>query len=185
VGLGAGVKGRQAKFGEGIVVGCRETDSDREVMVAFKAISAREFQFKPAMQPIPGHHVTVKGAQSTSGRGQVAIAFIFRTEAPTTVGDAKLSDKPVNAGQQALNRTAKHNIALTPAQAALRFALGNKDLATRVLGITTVGQLDEALEAAARGPLPTTAIAKLDALWANEFEPVSYTQMKLPTIYSV
>jgi D-threo-aldose 1-dehydrogenase len=31
----------------------------------------------------------------------------------------------------------------TPAQAALRFALGNKDFATRVIGITTIAQLEE------------------------------------------
>ncbi len=43
----------------------------------------------------------------------------------------------------------------TPAQAALRFVLGNRDLATRVIGLTRIEQLNEALEAVARGPLPT------------------------------
>ena len=57
----------------------------------------------------------------------------------------------------------------TPGQAALRFVLGNRDLATRVIGITRIEQLDEAVEAVAQGPLPTAAISKLDALWANEF----------------
>ena len=57
----------------------------------------------------------------------------------------------------------------TPAQAALRFALGNKLFATRVIGITTLEQLDEALVAHARGPLPAAAVSKLEALWANEF----------------
>jgi aryl-alcohol dehydrogenase-like predicted oxidoreductase len=57
----------------------------------------------------------------------------------------------------------------TPAQAALRFVLGNRDLTSRVIGITTIAQLDEALDAMAKGPLPTAAISKLDALWANEF----------------
>jgi L-galactose dehydrogenase/L-glyceraldehyde 3-phosphate reductase len=59
----------------------------------------------------------------------------------------------------------------TPAQAALRFVLGNKDLASRVLGITRIEQLDEALAAVARGPLPSSAVAKLNVLWANEFMP--------------
>jgi hypothetical protein len=40
-----------------------------------------------------------------------------------------------------------------------------------VLGITRIEQLAEALEALARGPLPTAAISKLDALWANGFSP--------------
>jgi D-threo-aldose 1-dehydrogenase len=58
----------------------------------------------------------------------------------------------------------------TPAQAALRFTLGNRDLASRVIGIAELGQIDEALEAVRQGPLPTAAISKLDALWANDFQ---------------
>jgi D-threo-aldose 1-dehydrogenase len=57
----------------------------------------------------------------------------------------------------------------TPAQAALRFALGNKEFATRVIGITTIAQLDEALAALALGPLPPAAMARLEALWSNGF----------------
>ena len=58
----------------------------------------------------------------------------------------------------------------TPAQAALRFVLGNRDLSSRVVGISEIGQLDEALEAVRQGPLPTAAISKLDELWANDFK---------------
>ena len=58
----------------------------------------------------------------------------------------------------------------TPAQAALRFALGNKDFATRVIGITAIAQLEEALAALAQGPLPAAAMSRLDALWRNGFE---------------
>ena len=58
----------------------------------------------------------------------------------------------------------------TPAQAALRFVLGNRDLASRVIGITRIEQLDAAIEAVEQGPLPTAAISKLDVLWANEFK---------------
>jgi len=57
----------------------------------------------------------------------------------------------------------------TPAQAALRFVLGNHDLSTRVIGISTLAHLDEALAAIEQGPLPSTAIGKLEALWANDF----------------
>src|SRR5262249_27478119 len=59
----------------------------------------------------------------------------------------------------------------TAAQAALRFVLHNRDFSTRVIGITRIEQLAEAVEALARGPLPTAAISKLDALWANGFSP--------------
>jgi aryl-alcohol dehydrogenase-like predicted oxidoreductase len=57
----------------------------------------------------------------------------------------------------------------TPAQVALRFTLGNRDLSSRVIGISELAQLDEALAAVERGPLPPEAIAKLDQLWANDF----------------
>jgi L-galactose dehydrogenase/L-glyceraldehyde 3-phosphate reductase len=58
----------------------------------------------------------------------------------------------------------------TPAQTALRFVLGNRDITARVAGISEIRQLEEALEAVAQGPLPSAAIAKLDGLWANEFK---------------
>ena len=57
----------------------------------------------------------------------------------------------------------------TPAQTALRFTLGNRDLASRVIGFTELHQIDEALTAVERGPLPPEAIVKLDQLWANNF----------------
>jgi L-galactose dehydrogenase/L-glyceraldehyde 3-phosphate reductase len=57
----------------------------------------------------------------------------------------------------------------TPAQVALRFALGNRDLSSRVIGVAELSYLDEALAAVERGPLPPEAIAKLDQLWATDF----------------
>jgi aryl-alcohol dehydrogenase-like predicted oxidoreductase len=58
----------------------------------------------------------------------------------------------------------------TPAQAALRFVLGNRDLSSRVVGIAELEQLDEALEAVRQGPLPTAAVSRLEELWANDFK---------------
>jgi aryl-alcohol dehydrogenase-like predicted oxidoreductase len=57
----------------------------------------------------------------------------------------------------------------TPAQVALRFTLGNRDLSSRVIGITEPDQLDAAFAAIERGPLPPEGIAKLDQLWATDF----------------
>jgi aryl-alcohol dehydrogenase-like predicted oxidoreductase len=57
----------------------------------------------------------------------------------------------------------------TPAQAALRFAMGNHDLTTRVIGVSELAHLDEAVEAAKMGPLPPDAIGKLERLWASDF----------------
>jgi aryl-alcohol dehydrogenase-like predicted oxidoreductase len=57
----------------------------------------------------------------------------------------------------------------SPAQAALRFALGNSDFSARVVGISSPDQLREALDALARGPLPAAALSRLGALWRNGF----------------
>jgi aryl-alcohol dehydrogenase-like predicted oxidoreductase len=58
----------------------------------------------------------------------------------------------------------------TPAQAAVRFVLGNRDFSSRVIGISTIEQLEAALGALARGPLSSSAVSKLESLWANEFK---------------
>jgi L-galactose dehydrogenase/L-glyceraldehyde 3-phosphate reductase len=57
----------------------------------------------------------------------------------------------------------------TPAQAALRFVLGNRDFATRVIGISSFLDLNEALIAVEQGPLPAAAITALKELWATDF----------------
>ena len=57
----------------------------------------------------------------------------------------------------------------TPAQTALRFVLGNRDLSTRVIGIGSIADLDEAVTAVEQGPLPSMAIARLGVLWATDF----------------
>lgn len=57
----------------------------------------------------------------------------------------------------------------TPAQAALRFALGNHDVATRVIGVGTINDLDEAFTAVEAGPLPAATVDKLELLWATDF----------------
>jgi aryl-alcohol dehydrogenase-like predicted oxidoreductase len=56
-----------------------------------------------------------------------------------------------------------------PPQAALRFVLGNPDFATRVIGLSTIAQLDMALDALAQGPLPPAAVSKLETLWGSGF----------------
>jgi aryl-alcohol dehydrogenase-like predicted oxidoreductase len=58
----------------------------------------------------------------------------------------------------------------TPAQTALRFVLGNRDIHSRVIGMSELAQIDEALEAVRQGPLPSAALSKLDQLWAHDFQ---------------
>jgi L-galactose dehydrogenase/L-glyceraldehyde 3-phosphate reductase len=57
----------------------------------------------------------------------------------------------------------------TPAQTALRFALGNHDLSTRIIGVADVRDIAEALVAVEKGPLPVEAVKQLEQLWATDF----------------
>jgi aryl-alcohol dehydrogenase-like predicted oxidoreductase len=57
-----------------------------------------------------------------------------------------------------------------PAQLALRFALGNHDFSTRIIGIGDLRDLDEAVTALEAGPLPGEAVDKLERLWATDFK---------------
>jgi L-galactose dehydrogenase/L-glyceraldehyde 3-phosphate reductase len=73
-----------------------------------------------------------------------------------------------NAAEEARARAAWEVLGTaygTRAQAALRFGLACPLLSTVVVGIGETWHLDEALAAAAMGPLPAEAIAALEQLW--------------------
>src|SRR5260370_2751778 len=72
------------------------------VMVSFKAVSPKEFQFRPTMKPNTAYHVSLKDAQNTSGRG-VSSGFSFKTEPAPAVAGLIVDDKAVVDGQQAVN----------------------------------------------------------------------------------
>jgi D-threo-aldose 1-dehydrogenase len=57
----------------------------------------------------------------------------------------------------------------TRAQTAIRFALANPGLAGVVAGMAELAHLEEALAAAAMGPLPEAALAELRDLYARDF----------------
>jgi L-galactose dehydrogenase/L-glyceraldehyde 3-phosphate reductase len=57
----------------------------------------------------------------------------------------------------------------TRAQVALRFVLANPDVSGAVIGSAELQHIDEALQAAAMGPLPAHVLARLDALYENDF----------------
>ena len=71
------------------------------VLVAFKAISLREFQFRPKMAPSTTYHVSINDAQNTSGRG-VTNGFRFKTEPAPSVAAVKVDNNAVTDGQQSL-----------------------------------------------------------------------------------
>ena len=55
--------------------------------------------------------------------------------------------------------------AASMAEASLRFVLSNPDISTALVGIASLEQLEQALAAAAKGPLPTEAGEKLQRTW--------------------
>jgi hypothetical protein len=72
--------------------------------VAFKAISAKEFQFRPTMKASTAYHVSLKDAQNTSGRG-VSSGFSFKTEPAPAVVAVAVDNRAVVDGQQAVKPT--------------------------------------------------------------------------------
>jgi aryl-alcohol dehydrogenase-like predicted oxidoreductase len=57
----------------------------------------------------------------------------------------------------------------TRAQVALRFVLSNPDVSCSVIGSAELHHIDEALAAAAMGPLPQHVMERLDALYKSDF----------------
>jgi D-threo-aldose 1-dehydrogenase len=57
----------------------------------------------------------------------------------------------------------------TRAQVALRFVLSNPHVSCAIIGSAELHHIDEALAAAAMGPLPAQTLAKLDALYDSDF----------------
>ena len=57
----------------------------------------------------------------------------------------------------------------TRAQIALRFVLSNPDVSCAVIGSAELHHIDEALQAAERGPLSPDVLARLDALYESDF----------------
>jgi hypothetical protein len=71
------------------------------VPVTFKAVSAKEFQFRPKMQPNTAYRVSLKDAQNTSGRG-VSSGFSFKTEPAPAVAAVTVDSKAIVDGEQSL-----------------------------------------------------------------------------------
>jgi len=57
----------------------------------------------------------------------------------------------------------------TRGQVALRFVLSNPDVSCAIIGSAELHHVDEALQAAERGPLPAGILARLDKLYENDF----------------
>src|SRR5437868_11942928 len=82
------------------------------VLVGFKTVSPRDFQFRPKMAPNTAYHVSVKDAQNTSGR-RVSSGFSFKTEPAPAVAMVEVDNKKVADGQQALKPTGSVKVDFT------------------------------------------------------------------------
>jgi hypothetical protein len=71
------------------------------VLVAFKAVSPKEFQFRPKMAPNTAYHVSINDAKNTSGRG-VSSGFHFKTEPAPSIAAVTVDNKALTDGQQSL-----------------------------------------------------------------------------------
>src|SRR5437763_9414278 len=74
------------------------------VLVGFKAVSAREYQFQLKMAPNTSYHVSIKDAKNTSGRA-VSSGFRFKTEPAPAVAIVKVNNEKITDGQQGLKPT--------------------------------------------------------------------------------
>ncbi len=70
------------------------------VPLRFQAISKREFQFRPAMQPETNYQVQLKDAVASSGRAHVSRSLRFRTEPAPRVMQVAVNNGPLKDGQQ-------------------------------------------------------------------------------------
>ena len=52
-------------------------------------------------------------------------------------------------------------------EAAIRFALSKAEVSTTLVGLSSLEQLEQAVEYAAKGPLPDEALARLQEVWAG------------------
>lgn len=82
------------------------------VLFAFKAVSAKEFQFRPTMAANTSYHVRIKDAKNTSGRG-VTSGFNFKTEPAPAIAEVKVNNQKVTDGQQGLKPTGSVQIDFT------------------------------------------------------------------------
>jgi aryl-alcohol dehydrogenase-like predicted oxidoreductase len=52
-------------------------------------------------------------------------------------------------------------------EAAIRFVLSNSKISTALVGLSSLDQLEQAVAAAAKGPLPAAALDRLPGIWAS------------------
>ena len=102
------------------------------VIVAFKAVSSKEFQFKPKMAASTRYQVRIKDAQNTSGR-TVSSGLSFKTEAAPTVAAVSVNKQKITDGAQGIKPAGSVAIEFSQAMDVARtpIAVNGKALAAK------------------------------------------------------
>ena len=105
--------------------------------------------------------VLAAGALSgTSVRHPIAAQSV----APIATGQTLEEDR---ARTGAFDFLVKDGFADSLVEAAIRFAIGNENLSTALVGLSSFEQLEQAVAYTAKGPLPSEAIDRLEGIWAG------------------
>lgn len=158
-----------------------------KVIVAFKAISSKEFQFRPKMAPNTSYHVNVNDAQNTSGRS-VSSGFSFKTEAAPAVAVVKLDNQKLTDGQQSLKPAGTVQIAFTQAMDAARtpIAVNGKPLDAKTVswsgdGKTATLNLKLGYSHPYQLSIPQTAVNSKQDPFASEWKFAFTTIIEVPS----
>ncbi len=177
--------GAQGKVGAWGFTGLGHTDSLHKVVdsgrfntvqSSYNILNPSSGQAAPRNHPYQDYGMLARRA-ADSGIGVIAIrvlaagALSGTTERHTL---AAQSVAPIGTGADlAADAALAHRFSFLwdegyaqgPVQAAIRFVIGNPAVSTALVGYSSMDQLDYAIAAAERGPLPGDAIERLQAVW--------------------
>jgi aryl-alcohol dehydrogenase-like predicted oxidoreductase len=107
--------------------------------------------------------IRVLAAGALSGSAQ-RHPLAAQTVAPITSGQ-DLAEDATRA--HAFDFLVNEGHSATLAEAAIRFAISKPEISTALVGISSMDQLNTAIAAAEKGPLPMAALARLPSVWAG------------------
>jgi L-galactose dehydrogenase/L-glyceraldehyde 3-phosphate reductase len=158
----------------------RLIDSGRfdSIIVNYSMLNQTAFVAGQRVNPLFAYHAA--GARAASaGMGVIALrvleagALATGFERHPVAADPGSPDYATHIAQAQQLRFLAAGEETTLVAPAIRFALSRPELSSVLVGISDVAHVDEAAEAAARGPLDASELARIEALRASNFEAIS------------